>query len=221
MIKIENIEISGWDAAIRTVWNTHSDSYWTYIENPQTLNAAKFQFFLGEKDLKSMHELIKKGHTDFLRMINITCDITAPLYWWNEFDIYKVNAVRNSCSMMHKITEKEFTLDDFSHEHLSVSSLSILNLVIIALNDAREAFNWCNTEEKKNWWWQIIKLLPSSYNLKHTVHLNYQDLYNIYCFQTYQSDDWQQFGKMCESLPYFTEICVNQFLQEDCENDSN
>lgn len=220
MIKIENIEISGWDTAIRSVWNTNSDSYWTYIENPQTLNTAKFQFFLGEKDLKSMRELIRKGHTDFLRMINVSGDITAPLYWWNEFDIYKVGTACNRCSMMYKIIEKEFTLHDFSIEHIGrVPNCDpryehAMEGILMTLNEARHCF--LDTKDKA-YLWQIIQLLPSSYNLKHTVHLNYQDLYNICRSQAYQSDEWWQFGKMCESLPYFTEICGDQFLQEDCE----
>lgn len=231
MIKLENTEVSGWDAAIRGMRNPmnswdKSDSHWTHIENPQTLNTANFQFFIGESDLKLATNLSKAGddHGKFLRMINVTVDITAPLYWWKEFDTYKVGTVANSCSTMHKIHVKEFTLDDFSHEHLSKGSITdVLEPIVSVLNNAREAYlNYDKFNEeapdgwdegitcKKDLWWQMIQLLPSSYNQKRTVQLNYQVLKSMYfARRNHKLDEWREFCTWCESLPYFKEICVD------------
>ena len=226
MIKIENTEVFGWDAAIRGMRNPlnswiKSDSYWTHVENPKTLNTAKFQFFLGDCDLKLMQTLCKAGsdHGKFLRMIDVTVDITAPLYWWKEFDTYKVGTVANSCSTMHKIQAKEFTLDDFSHEHLfddydrhtidDCDYLLTLEIVIDQLNDARDMF--INTKDIK-YWWQMIQLLPSSYNQKRTVQLNYEVLRAIDRpgrRKDHKLDEWRDFCKWTETLPYFKEICLN------------
>lgn len=244
MIKIVNIEVWGWDAAIRSMYNTHSDSYWTYIENPQTLNTAKFQFFLSEEDLKSMRKLIEQGRTDFLRMINVTCDITAPSYWWNEFNIYNIDTARNIYGTTLKLTEKEFTFDDFSFDNIINEYMEYYNpstmiqKIIGCLNELRGKYIEADRKLKRvdsteserehllaqrnNYWRQIIKILPSSYNRKHTLQLNYQDLSNIYhSKKNHRLDEWKQFREWCELLPYFTEICVNPFLKEDCENDSN
>ncbi len=213
MIKLEHLNVSGWDAAIRGMRNPmnswdKSDSYWTHIENPDTLNEAPFQFFLGNNDLKLMQKLCKAGsdHRKFLRMINVTCDITAPLYWWKEYDTYKVGTVANSCSTMHKIHEKEFTLDDFSHEHLKDKCRNHLRWTIALLNDARLGF--LETKDK-DWWWQMIQLLPSSYNQKRTVQLNYEVLLNMYrARKAHKLDEWVDFCKWIEELPYFRDICL-------------
>ena len=227
MIKIEFTEVFGWDACVRGMRNPMnswhlSDSHWTYIENEQTLNRAKFQFFLGENDLKLMKNLSKAGddHAKCLRMLTVTCDITAPRYWWTEYDTYKVGTVANSCSTMHKIHTKEFTLDDFSHEHLGGTSLHYLRGYIRNLNEHRRLFNnFDNLEDdfvkalqlvKKDYWWQMIQLLPQSYNQRRTVLLNYQVLEHMYhARKNHKLDEWREFCKWCESLPYFTEICVN------------
>ena len=212
-IKIENVEVFGWDASIRGMRNPlesweKSDSYWTHIEDCETGQVAKFEFFLGEADLKLMQNLAKAGsdHAKYLRMINVTCDITCSLYWWKEADTYGVGVTKNSCSTMHKIHAKEFTLDDFSHEHLHDEAYDALVGVIYTLNDFRRRF----VEHKdKNDWWQMIQLLPSSYNQKRTVQLNYAVLWNMYkSRKNHKLDEWREFCKWCESLPYFKEILL-------------
>lgn len=157
-----------------------------------------------------MKSLSKAGadHGKFLRMINVTLDITAPLYWWKEFDTYKVGTVANSCSTMHKIHSKEFTLDDFSHDKLTIESKTILQSLIYTLNVWREIY--LDTKDKKNWW-QMIQLLPSSYNQKRTVQLNYQVLKSMYfARRNHKLDEWREFCAWCETLPYFKEICIDE-----------
>lgn len=217
MIKFEKVVVSGWDAAIRGMRNPKnswdkSDSYWTHIENSATLNNAKFEFFVGENDLKLMKTLAEAGpdHGKFLRMINVTLDITAPLYWWKEFDTYKVGTVADSCSTMHKIHAKEFELDDFSHEHLfdeyerhttdDCDYLLALKIVIDQMNDARNKY--LETKDKR-YWWQMIQLLPSSYNQKRTVQLNYQVLRAMYHARRFHKlDEWRFFCEWIKTLPY-------------------
>jgi hypothetical protein len=212
MIKLEKTEICGWDAVIRGMRNPlnsweRSDSYWTHIENPETLNTAKFQFFLGENDYDLMTRLRNAGtdHRKYMRMITVYVDITAPLYWWKEYDTYKVGTVANSCSTMHKIHAKEFTLDDFSYEHLSDFSLQIvLQQTVNALNHYRSEY--LRTKDKFNWW-QMIQLLPSSYNQKRTVMLNYEVLANIYkSRKNHKLDCWHHFCDWIETLPYAKEL---------------
>ena len=214
MIKIENTEVYGWKSAVRGMRNSYnswdkSDSYETHIENPQTLNTAPFEFFIGDNDLALMKKLVKSGsdHSKFMRMITVTCDITAPLYWYKEFDTYKVGTVRNSCSTMHKIADKAFTLDDFSHEHLIVASLNSLNRTIEDLNSCRNGYLnediSKNPEWKKEIWWQMIQLLPSSYNQRATVQMNYAVLRNMYhARKNHKLDEWVEFCKWIEKLPY-------------------
>ena len=214
MIKIENVEIYGFEAAIRGMRNPmnswdKSDSYWTYIEDSQTGLTAKSHFFIGDNDLQLMKKLSKAGndHAKFLRMINVTLDITAPLYWWKEFDTYKVGTVANSCSTMHKIHAKEFTLDDFSHEHLDYISLGYLYKLIDHLNYVREDYIATKSKDK---WWQMIQLLPSSYNQKRTVQLNYQVLKNMYHSRRHHKlDEWLTLCDWIEELPYFKEVCLD------------
>lgn len=201
MLKIENVEVFGWEHAIRGMrnpmnsWNK-SDSFIScylktkcheceanqkcayYFEDGDGLPYKKDEF-IGPKDLNLMTTLRNAGtdHRKFMRMITVYLDITAPLYWWKEFDTYKVGTVANSCSTMHKITDKPFELDDFSHEHLGFQSVRVLKDTIKVMNDFREEF--IKDHEKENWW-QLIQLLPSSYNQKRTVMLNYEVLANIY-----------------------------------------
>ena len=215
MIKIENVEVYGWEAAIRGMRNPlnswHlSDSYWTHIEDTQTLETAKYQFHVGENDLNLMKQLSKAGndHGKFLRMINVTVDIEAPLYWWKEFDTYKVGTVANSCSTMHKIQAKEFTYEDFSIEHLNEASMLRMKDVLHILNFHREKF--IETGDKA-YWWQMIQLLPSSYNQKRTAQLNYQVLKSMYyARKNHKLDCWREFCKWCETLPCFKEICIEK-----------
>lgn len=207
MIRIENTEIVGWEAAIRGMRNplnswAKSDSYWTHIEDSETLQAAKFEHFIGDNDLALMRKLRNAGtdHRKFMRMIAVYTDITAPLYWWKEFDTYKVGTVANSCSTMHKIHAKEFTLDDFSHEHLLLNGLRVLKDTIVVLNGYREFYL---RNKSKLDWWQMIQLLPSSYNQKRTVMLNYEVLANMYHNRKdHKLDEWRDLCKWIESSPY-------------------
>ena len=227
MLKIENVEVLGWEHAIRGMRNpknswAKSDSGFLY-EDQQTSNHILVQsdkegwmeFSIGPSDQKLMTTLRNAGtdHRKFMRMITVYLDITAPLYWWKEFDTYKVGTVANSCSTMHKIAAKEFTLDDFSHEHLSDFSshpenvqdpLTILSSTIKTLNSCRE----CYIKEKDNFfWWQMIQLLPSSYNQKRTVMLNYEVLANMYkSRRNHKLDEWHTLCDWIESLPYSTLI---------------
>lgn len=168
-------------------------------------------YCVGDNDLNLMKKLVKAGtdHSKFMRMINVTCDITAPLYWWKEFDTYKVGTVRNSCSTMHKIHDKEFTLDDFSHEHLfsvrevelgATIPLNFLEHICIVLNECRKQYLKTND---KQWWWQMIQLLPSSYNQRATVQTNYQVLRNMYhSRKPHKLDEWRNFCCWVDELPY-------------------
>ena len=212
MISILFTEVSGWDAAIIGMRNplnswAKMDSYWTYIEDAETGQRAKFEFFAGENDLKLMKKLARAGsdHGKFLRYINVTADITCSLYWFKEFDTYKISTVANSTSTMHKIHAKEFTLDDFSHEHLDEESVIQLKQLISWLNWNRDKF----IETKaKHYGWQMIQLLPTSYNQKRTVQLNYQVLKSMYhARKNHKLDEWHDFCAWCESLPYFLELC--------------
>ena len=165
---------------------------------------------VGKNDLKLMKTLSKAGndHGKFLRMINVTCDITAPLYWWKEFDTYKVGTVANSCSTMHKIHAKEFTLDDFSHEHLTDYHRNVVleGVIIKLLNTYRR--NFIEAKDKEDWW-QMIQLLPSSYNQKRTVQLNYQVLKSMYfARRNHKLDCWRTFCDWMEGLPYFKDIVL-------------
>lgn len=214
MLKIENTEVLGWDAAIRGMRNPlnsweKSDSQ--FVRDPDygcfgVCPCAELVdcdcCHVGPNDLKLMNTLRNAGtdHRKFMRMITVYLDITAPLYWWKEFDTYKVGTVANSCSTMHKITDKPFELDDFSHEHLGFQSVRVLKDTIKVMNDFREEF--IKDHEKENWW-QLIQLLPSSYNQKRTVMLNYEVLANIYKSRRHHKlDEWHTLCDRIESLPY-------------------
>lgn len=207
MIKIENTVVHGWEAAIRGARNPMnswhlSDSYWTHIEDPETLQTANFEFFIGENDHKLLRNLANAGpdHGKFLRMITVTVDVTAPLYWWKEADQYKISTVTNSCSTMHKIHAREFTLDDFSHEQMTCDAVCILNLIIEHLNQRR-----CDFLEsgRKIYWWDLIQLLPSSYNQRRTYFLNYANLRSMYhARKNHKLDEWHVFCDWITTLPY-------------------
>jgi hypothetical protein len=215
MIKLEKTDVFGWEAAIRGMRNPMNS--WDKSDSIFLNDYSE----LGKSDCELMMKLAKAGtdHSKFLRMINVTVDITAPLYWWKEYDTYKVGTVANSCSTMHKIHAKEFTLDDFSHEHLDEydESLEVLETVIKALNEVRDIYvngylakHYSIPKGVKDYWWQMIQLLPSSYNQKRTVQLNYQVLKSMYfARKSHKLDEWREFCKWCESLPYFYEICIN------------
>lgn len=216
MLKTENAEVIGWEHAIRGMRNPKnswekSDSNWRYVAPAQRENhilasySDDSEFWIGPNDADLMNRLRNAGtdHRKFMRMITVYLDITAPLYWWKEFDTYKVGTVANSCSTMHKIADKEFTLEDFSHEHLDVVSLSCLESVIHILNLNRDSFNKNAYDDSKIPWWQMIQLLPSSYNQRRTVMLNYEVLANIYkSRRNHKLDEWHTFCDWIESLPY-------------------
>lgn len=247
MLKIEKTEVVGWEAAIRGMRNPmnsweQSDSDYRPILCKRCDNCMSYQlerwddceqceveqqtkahdgFMIGPKDYDLMTRLRNAGtdHRKFMRMIEVYVDITAPLYWWKEFDTYKVGTVANSCSTMHKIAAKEFTLDDFSHEHLGV-------LIPAELNDGEEVFQnlWIeslkrtiedlniargfyireqNSDLKKKYWLQMIQLLPTSYNQKRTIMFSYEVLANIYKSRRYHKlDEWHTLCDWIEGLPY-------------------
>lgn len=217
MIKLENTVTPSpeqWKATIRGTrnpmnsWGKSDSQFW-----PGHMR-------IGENDLDLMKRLIKAGtdHSKFMRFLPVMVDITAPLYWWKEFDTYKVGTVANSCSTMHKIQAQEFTLDDFSCEHLDIRTKALLEEIIKALNDYRELYIEYNPDDfeikgcpsKKDIWWQMIQLLPSSYNQKRTVMLNYAVLRNIYHARAgHKLDEWQQFREWIETLPYSELITMN------------
>lgn len=221
MVKFKNTEVMGWEAAIRGMRNPmnsweKSDSVKCYANCPEICGNNMSGICIGPNDLDLMTRLRKAGtdHRKFMRMIIVYVDITAPLYWWKEFDTYKIGTVANSCSTMHKIHDKEFTLEDFSCEHLITQAKDKLENVVDALNGYRDIYiNWDRQDEliqrafeynKKQVWWQMIQLLPSSYNQKRTVMFNYEVLANIYkSRKNHKLDEWSiEFMKWIEGLPY-------------------
>lgn len=202
MIKFEHSEVWGWEHAIRGMRNPMNswersdtnflDYYFTGTEEAPSI---------GQNDYDLMVRLIKGGqpHRKFLRQIFVSVDITAPLYWWKEFDTYKVGTTANSCSTMHKIQAKEFTLDDFSHEHLVGKSIAAMQQVIEVMNLEREHFI---ATKDKDCWWQMIQLLPSSYNQKRTVTMTYENLLNMLEYRRgHKLDEWRQFCEWIFTLP--------------------
>lgn len=214
MIKLEKTEVVGWESAIRGMrnpmnsWSKSDSNFWDVFDDTVDLRAYYLKSVdIGNNDLELMKKLARNGsvHAKYRRMIVVYVDILAPLYWWKEFDTYKVGTVANSCSTMHKIHEKEFTLDDFSHEHLVRAGLHSLERTIEELNSCRIGYlraKELSEDGKKEIWWQMIQLLPSSYNQKRTVMLNYEVLANIYHNRKdHKLDEWREFCKWIENLP--------------------
>lgn len=196
MLKIKNVETYGWGAAIRGMRNPKN----SWAKSDTIFDGDKW--CMGDNDLKLMTTLANAGtdHGKFLRMITVTLDITAPLYWWKEFDTYKVGTVANSCSTMHKIADKEFTLDDFSHEQMHDAFRADLQRLVELLNIARNKF--LETGDKR-FWWDMIQLLPSSYNQRRTVMLNYAVLKNMYHARlAHKLNEWVEFCSWITTLPY-------------------
>ena len=229
MINIKNTDVYGFEAAIRGMrnpmnsWNKydswhgcrqgdygHIDSY-----DCEERCRCDCEFCIGHNDMELMKNLVSAGsdHSKFMRMITVTCDITAPMYWWKEMDTYKVGTVRNSCSTMHTIHKREFVLDDFSHEYISdnilettgigyvINNLLVFETTINALNFLRKRYVETND---MRYWYQIIQILPSSYNQRATWQANYAVLRNIYhARKSHKLNEWHDFCTWVESLPYF------------------
>lgn len=229
MIKISNVKVNGFEDAIRGMRNPMNSWHLSdsrYISNTDTYCAYEdvvevghyTSFVIGQKDKELMMKLCKAGpeHRKFMRMITVHLDITAPFYWWKEFDTYKVGTVANSCSTMHKLTEKEFELKDFSTEHLTTGFIEDVMMPLInVLNNARSAYTnyevYKSLDEstmkdgllsQKDIWWQMIQLLPCSYNQKRTVMMNYEVLANIYRTRKgHKLDEWLKLCEWIETLP--------------------
>ena len=222
MIKIEDVEVVGIRKAIKGMRNAMNswekrDSRLFFCHEIicalcpyESLDSIecdnKSHFIIGEKDMKLAKRLIKAGSSDrkFLRMIHVQADVTAPLYWWKEYDTYKVGTVANSCSTMHTIHKRDLTLDDFSYEHLIPVALDCLNETIKTINTARQFVVDMKLKED---WWQMIQLLPSSFNQMRTIDLNYETLFSIYHQRKgHKLDEWREFCKWIETLPYMKEF---------------
>lgn len=210
MIRIDNIEVMGWEPAIRGMRNP-MNSWDNSDSGYEQLMTYPTRYKVGPNDLDLMMRLAKGGstHAKYRRMIIVYMDITAPLYWWKEYDTYKVGTVANSCSTMHKIHAKEFVLDDFSNDYLDcLYTLPELKSIVSKLNRCRELFL---ETHYKYWWWQMIQLLPSSYNQKRTVLLNYEVLSHIYHDRKdHKLDEWREFCQMIKSLPYAQIITLEE-----------
>lgn len=246
MIKIENYEVMGWEHAIRGMRNPmnswdKSDSGFGCSDGQLCVDCTSdfhcthqgMSYNIGPNDHELMLKLAKNGsvHAKYRRMITVYVDITAPLYWWKEFDTYKVGTVANSCSTMHKIADKEFTPKDFSCEHLSGEGIKLFFKTIDTLNLYRQLYLNTNTDVqrngtrfskevcekiKKDLWWAMIQLLPSSYNQKRTVMLNYEVLAGIYKYRReHKLDEWREFCNWIEGLPYAEIITCGSERNED------
>lgn len=209
MIKIENLHVYGWEAAIRGMrnpknsWDRSDTAFCGWDGNSP---------IIGENDMKLMKTLCRAGSDDrkFLRMINVTMDITAPLYWWKEYDTYKIGTVANSCSTMHKIADKEFTLNDFSFERCKNERFvdRTIEGTLNTLNYLREKY--LETKDPE-YWESIIQLLPSSYNQRRTVQLNYEVLLKMYyARRNHKLTEWREFCKIIKDLGYFKAICLGE-----------
>lgn len=215
MIKFENMRTDGWEAAVRGMRN----SFGSWGKSDSIFRERTGFLMIGQKDRELMSKLAALGssHAKFMRFITVSVDITAPLYFWKEFDTYKVGTVSNSTSTMHSIAVNEFTLDDFSHEHLI--DVYLLKSVISSLNFHRDIYNNYDKQQvddyhkakisKKDIWWQMIQLLPSSYNQKRTILFNYEVLRNIYSQRKgHKLDEWNDFCDWIESLPCAADLIM-------------
>ena len=220
MITIDNVSTCGWEPAIRGMRNPknswdRSDSDWEFIEDPNIINPNdEVKFVMGPNDLKLATSLAKGGpvHAKYRRMIDVYLDITAPLYWWKEFDTYKVGTVANSCSTMHTIHKRDLTLDDFATDQLTEYNKNLLETVIRNINEARrEYIEAPDADSAKQYWYQMVQLLPSSFLQKRTVKLNYEVLHNIYHSPRYNHKlyEWRVFCEWIATLPYAMELIID------------
>lgn len=233
LIKVENVDTFGWESAIRGMRNPlnswdKSDSF-TYDEDVsgencgiRMGNGSSMVVYIGPNDLKLMKNLARAGsdHAKYLRMINVSMDITAPLFWWKEFDTYKVGTVANSCSTMHKIMDRDFTADDFSWDTITKFDDGFIEVIVGTLNEFRDTYvNYDDYKEqdiimngvtKNDIWRLLIEALPSSYNQRRTVQMNYQVCWNMYqARQGHKLDEWRQLCTQFEALPYFADIFLD------------
>lgn len=216
MIKIEKTEVYGWEAAVRGMrnpmnsWDKSDSDFYCKLADCGLDDCPMSIPDIGPNDIRLMRSLVKGGddHAKFLRMINVTADVTAPLYWWKEYDTYKVGTVANSCSTMHKLTDKEFTVDDFSCENLIKIAYEHLQKTVKILNGYRSIYL---ENQSKEIWYQMIQLLPQSYNQRRTVQLNYQVLAHMYfARKNHKLDEWHEFCAWARSLPYFEAIVIQR-----------
>jgi hypothetical protein len=208
MITISKVQTCGWGPAIRGMRNPKNSWDRSDLEIYLDVEFDERPEF-GPHDLDLTTRLAKGGpvHAKYRRMIKVYCDITAPLYWWKEFDTYKVGTNCNSCSTMHTLHKRDLTLEDFAHEHLSECNRNLLALVIKNINDARRD---CIAEKDKEAWWQMIQLLPTSFLQKRTVELNYEVLTNIYHSRfNHKQDEWREFCEWIKTLPYAKELIIS------------
>ena len=208
MIKVENIDVHGFEHAVRGARNPMSS--WAKSDSDyDTANWCGSDFHIGDNDMALLNRLYKAGveHRTYARMIYVWMDITAPLYWWKEMDRYGVGKSQVSTSTMHKVHAKEFTLDDFSHDHLTEDGLKVLQCVIDRLNVSRMFFNALDGPVIKQYWWDMIQLLPTSYNQKRTVCMSYEVVFKIIKERTgHKLDEWNQFVEILKDLPYVKEM---------------
>lgn len=211
MIKVENVEVAGFETAVRAARNPMS-SWGKSDSDYEVANLCDHDFRIGDADMGLLQRLYKAGveHRTYARMIYVWMDVTAPLYMLKELDRYSVGKSQVSTSTMHKIHAKEFTLDDFSHEHLLDDSKTLLSKTVELLNDWRYIYlngaNWCEPKDKRVWW-QLIQLLPSSYNQKRTICMSYEVVFKIIKERTgHKLDEWNEFVEILRGLPYVKEM---------------
>ncbi len=203
MLKVERISVMNWENTVRGARNPMNS--WDKMDSYYN---EKGEYVLGENDLNLLHRLAAAGSDDrkFMRQIFVSMDITGPLYWWKEFDTYKVGTVANSCSTMHKIQAKEFTRDDFSHDRLSEDALALLDATVAFLEKERKAYN--ETKDRAHWH-NMIQMLPSSFNQMRTVTLNYEVLVNMYFARRHHKlAEWHTLCEAIEGLPYAKELIM-------------
>ena len=204
MLKVSNVEVWGFEHALRGMRNPKNS--WHKSDSEYVQDGLVTKYRIGPNDLDLARRLIKAGpeHRKFTRQIFVSMDIEAPLYWWKEFDTYKISTTANSCSTMHKIHDKEFTLDDFAHEHLMDDSVYTMSHLIGVLNLCREKFI---ETDKKKWWWQMIQLLPTSYMQKRTVTMTYETAYNMeHQRDHHKLDEWHVMVDVIRALPNYQEL---------------
>ena len=217
MIKIEETEVNGFKAAIRGMRNPmnswdKSDSRYSCLCMDDKRDCPAEPYIVGPNDLALMKKLSKAGtdHAKFLRFITVTADITAPMFWWFEYDTYKIGTVKNSCSKMHRIHVKPFNYDDFSHEGIDECGDFVKDVFKVIIEQCEVLRKKFNATQEKKYWRALIEMLPESYNMRATVFINYQVLKTIYhARKNHKLDEWHDFCRWCETLPYFKEVCIN------------